>query len=62
MSDEFSFEEVVQLDWLNDASRFTDKHMLTHSDVSQDHCFDFHSQHEAQTYSKIDDKATKMTK
>jgi hypothetical protein len=41
MSDEFSFDEIVRADWLENDSRFTGKHLLTHSEVSKDHCFDF---------------------
>ena len=40
MSDDFSFEEIAPVDWLNDVSGFTDKHLLTLSEVSKDHLID----------------------
>lgn len=40
MSDEFSFEDIVPVDWLNEVSGYTDKHLPTLSEVSKDHFID----------------------
>lgn len=40
MNDGFGFNEVAQVDWLNEVSRFTDKALLTHSEISKELFFD----------------------
>jgi hypothetical protein len=41
MSDGFSFEDIVPVNWLNEVSGYSDKHLPTLSEVSQDHLIDF---------------------
>jgi hypothetical protein len=37
MSDDFNLEDIAPIDWLNEVSAYTDKHMPTLSEVSKDH-------------------------